>query len=195
MRFVFAAMLAGCMAALSGMSRADTYAVMSMEDVGRWGDRACDTGLNDPPRDAFVTTSLNDRFPASLGADGRRLPTAGSGSFWVYDPRHHILAVSDHGDVSGASIFFCSARPPIALPVRNLTNIVSTHGLRLGLPMAQALAILGVAKAGLRAIAPGRFIVVARKNRKCGTYDCAHDNAVIFEGGRTIAIALDDIGP
>jgi len=195
LRFIIAVGLAVCLAAPSSVSRADTFVVMSMEDAGRWGDRACDTGLNDPPRDAFVKTVLDDRFPASLGVDGRRLPTAGSGSRWVYDPSHHILAVSEHGDVDGASVFLCAASPPISLPVRNLAKVRSSHGLRLGLPMASALRILRVSKASLRSISHGRSIVVARKDRKCGTYDCAHDNTVVFEEGRVIAISLADIGP
>jgi|GEM_PF-3597321 len=197
MRFALAVALAiaGCFVALSDVSPADTDGVMSLDAAARWGDRACGTGLNYPPSDAFATTLLDDRFPASLGADGRRLPTAGSGSLWVYDPAHHILAVADHGDVSGASIFFCAARPPIDLPVRNLAAVVSAHGLRLGLPMERTLSILGVSRSSLRTIAPGRSIVVARKKRKCGSYDCAHDNTVVFEGGRAIAISLDDVGP
>jgi hypothetical protein len=195
MRFTFAVALAVGIAALSAVSPADSYGVGSLEEAGRWGDRACDTGLNYPPRDAFAKTYLDDRFPASLAVDGRRLPTAGSGSWWVYDPAHHILAVSDHGDLSGARIFFCAAPPPIPLPVRNLANVVSAHGLRLGLPVARALAILGVSRSSLRTIAPGRSMVVARKNVKCSPYDCAHDNTIVFEAGRVIAISLEDVGP
>jgi hypothetical protein len=194
MRFVLAGIVAGWLLMLSGVALADPSAA-ALDAAGVWGDRACDTGLNFPPRDAFITRPFDDRFRVALAASGRYLPTAGKGSAWVYDPSHHILAESEGGDVSGSSIFFCAARPPIALPVRHLARVVSVHGLSLGQPLARALAILGVPKSSLKVIGPGRSIVVVRKPRKCGAYACAHDNTVVFKGGRVIAIALDDIGP
>jgi hypothetical protein len=168
----------------------------SKDMLGREGDAILSraTKVSDPP----VTTRVSDYFGTSPNAEiavgGRRLLTAGKGSLWVYDPVHHIVAVSEYGDVNGNSVIY-SEKPPANLPARNLSHVLSAHGLRLGMPAVAVAAILGVRPGVVRQTSATGSYLYARKPRMCGTRKCAHDAIVIFEHDRAVAISLDDIGP
>jgi hypothetical protein len=130
----------------------------------------------------------------ALATNGRKIETAGSGSYWVYDPVHHLAAMSEGGDAMGDSIFE-SAAPPAALPARDLSGVVSARGLRLGLSSAQAAHDLGVPLAAVKRISPREAVLYARAPRRCGPYACAHDATILFRDDRAVAISLLDVGP
>jgi hypothetical protein len=142
------------------------------------------------PTQYFTRSLATGRW---LAGDGPRLGTAGSGSFWVYDPVHHIAAASEQGDVDGDRIMY-SAPPPGTLPRRNLAGIVSVHGLRLGLTTGSVLRILRVPSSAIRRISPHESVIYARAGRKCGRLECSHDHIIVFTDGRASSISLADIG-
>ncbi|HYZ17242.1 MAG TPA: hypothetical protein VE591_12605 [Candidatus Acidoferrum sp.] len=130
----------------------------------------------------------------ALAANGRRLLTAGSGSFWVYDRAHGIAASSEGGDAQGDRILYADP-PPQALPARDLSRMVSVRGLRLGISSSLAARYLGVPPTAVRRISPHRSILYARTNRRCNPYLCAHDATIFFRDDRAVAISLFDLGP
>ncbi len=149
-----------------------------------------------------VRTEVSDHFgpvPYSspnwwrfaLANGGRKIETACSGSFWVYDPVHHIVAVSEGG---GDAIFY-SPKPPFRLPARDLLKVASIRGLRLGISPSRAAQILGVSSGAVKRASADESVLYARKDRICGKYSCAHDATVIFRNDKAVSIALDDIGP
>lgn len=128
-----------------------------------------------------------------LAVHGIDLPTAGSGSIWVYDPVHHIAASSFGGDVSGDKIFY-SAPPPSKLPAKDLSRTVSAHGLRLGITPSQAERDLGVSPAALIRIDDHTSQLSVEKTFTCyfegQTGDCWDFADVLFRDGSATYIEL-----
>jgi hypothetical protein len=168
-----------------------------------WADARI--AVSDGPREASVSTTVSDYFGKSpyatrrtpgngLAAGGRRAPTAASGSFWVYDPVHGIAAGSEYGDVHGDRIMYAPA-PPVAVPRRDLSGVVSPLGLHLGSTSTEAARILRVSLSAVKRIGPHRSTLYARADRRCGKDQCAHDAIIIFADDRATSISLADIAP
>lgn len=138
-------------------------------------------------------SSLN-RWRFALANGGPKIETAGSGSFWVFDPVHHIAAVSEGGDARGDAIFY-SPKPPFRLPARDLSKVASMRGLRLGISPSRAAEILRVSSGAVKRTSADESVLYARKDRICGKYSCANDATVIFRNDKVVSIALYDVGP
>jgi len=128
-----------------------------------------------------------------LAFHGIDLPTAGSGSIWVYDPVHHIAASSFGGDVSGDNIFY-SPPPPSKIPAIDLSKTVSAHGLRLGITPSQAERDLGVSPGALNRIDDRTSQLSVAKIITCHfegqTGDCWESADVLFRDGKATYIEL-----
>lgn len=175
----------------------------SKQNLLEWAN-ALSEELNGPVTDR-VRTSIGDHFGPmpytnihswrhALAHNGRLIETAGDGSYWVYDPVHHIAASSQSGDLTGDLILY-SQRPPARVPTRDLSHIVSSRGLRLGITPALAARALGVPQSAVKRVSARESILYVRKNRMCGPSPCAHDATVIFRNNRAISIALYDLAP
>ncbi len=128
-----------------------------------------------------------------LAVHGIELPTAGSGSIWVYDPVHHIAASSFGGDLSGDNIFY-STPPPSKIPAMDLSRTVSAHGLRLGITPGQAERDLGVSPGALIRIDDHTSQLSVVKVITCHfegqTGDCWESADVLFRDGKATYIEL-----
>ena len=128
-----------------------------------------------------------------LAAHGVTLPTAGSGSIWVYDPVHHIAATSFGGDITGDKIFYSTA-PPATIPAVDLSKTVSAHGLHLGITPSQAERDLGVAPSALIRIDDHISQLSVAKIITCHfegqTGDCWESSDVLFRDGKATYIGL-----
>jgi hypothetical protein len=128
-----------------------------------------------------------------LAMHGTYLPTAGSGSTWVYDSVHHIAADSFGGDETGDTILYATP-PPSKLAQRDLSGVVSAHGLRLGMTANQAALDLGVAAVAVQRIDNHHSELDVMKNIKCyyeGQHTlCAEQSTVFFLDSRAVYIQL-----
>ncbi len=142
----------------------------------------------------YLSRNWWSRF--ALARSGRMFETACKGSFWVYDPIHRIAAASEFGDVTGDTLLY-SGPPPVAVPVRDLSKIVSSRGLHLGMSVAQAAKSLGVAKGAAKPTSRRDSLLYTRKDHPCeaGRYHCSDDATVVFRGGSVVAISLQFVGP
>lgn len=149
-----------------------------------------------------VNTTVDDHFGAKsyeawgkrgengLGYPGIELPTAGAGSSWVYDREHGIAAGTTYNDDGGwDDKISYNAPPPSKIPSRNLSNVVSAHGLRLGMTPPQAVAALRVSASAVRKLDSRTSALGVLhhcpKPQRCSTY-----GAVIFRDGHAVYIML-----
>lgn len=186
-----------------GLIRATGAAAGTIDALLDWANHAAPTvrSIEHPPK-----TSIEDHFGSvpyiqwnggpsknGLARHGIELPTAGSGSIWVYDPVHHIAATSFGGDVSGDKIFY-SAPPPSKIPAVDLSKTVSAHGLHLGVTPSQAERDLGASPGALIRIDDHTSQLSVVKVFTCHfegqTGDCWDFADVLFRDGKATYIEL-----
>src|SRR5271166_3611464 len=112
-------------------------------------------------------TTVTDHFVRSPAAGGLGLPTAGSGSKWVYDGKHRIAAWSEHGDLTGDMILTVDTPPPAGLPSRDLSKIATARGLHLGLTPAQVTALYHVSSSAVHRLSAHSSVVIVEWPGKC----------------------------
>jgi len=138
------------------------------------------------------------RDQSGLAANGLDLPTAGAGSTWVYDPVHHIAAVTFGGEQVGNSIMYADP-PPSKIPSRDLSGVVSARGLKLGVTPMQAVTDLGVTTAAVQQVDAHYSALSVKKSFEChfeGQFTtCGHYADVIFHDGHATYISFADPGP
>jgi hypothetical protein len=156
-----------------------------------------------------VRTSVVDEFkpgPAGrrrsewgLGAHGTFLETPEAGSSWVYDYVHRIAAESDYGGFQ-ASIIFYASPPPSTIASRDLSKVVSTRGLRLGMTPQQAAHDLAVPITSVSPVKIEGKVVphysALSVNKPCPKPQmCGQAAIVFFEDNRAVAIEIGIAGP
>ena len=131
-----------------------------------------------------------------LAANGTVIVTPGSKSYaiYVYDTKHHIAAESQYGHLQEDDIFSIGP-PPKKLAERNLGDVISAHGLRLGMSPRRAAAILQIPTNALQQVDDHYSAIRALKRFTCGRHTCGHFSVVVFRNNVAVYISLGDIGP
>jgi hypothetical protein len=128
-----------------------------------------------------------------LAMRGTYVPTADAGTTWVYDPAHHIAADTFGGDVTGDTILY-AVPPPSKIVERDLSGVVSAHGLKLGMTQNQAAVDLDVAATAVQRIDAHHSELSVSKRIKCdyeGQHTlCGEQSTVFFLNGRAAYIQL-----
>jgi hypothetical protein len=149
-----------------------------------------------------VSTAVADHFGSKpysgwtkrgengLGYPGLGLPTAGVGSSWVYDAVHGIAAGTMYNDDGGwDDQISYNAAPPSKLPSRDLSGVVSAHGLKLGMTTAQAVAAFRVSPSAVHKL-DARTAALALLNKCPKPQPCSNYGVVIFRDGHAVYIML-----
>jgi hypothetical protein len=133
-----------------------------------------------------------------LGYPGLALPTAGAGSSWVFDSAHHIAAGTGYNDDGGwdDQISYAAA-PPSKIAARDLSGVVSAHGLRLGMTPPQATSVFEVSTSAVRSL--GAHYSALSVIKKCPVAKrCSEISAyyavVVFRDGRATYIEMGIYG-
>lgn len=138
--------------------------------------------------EASFPMRIEDRFPARLALGGIKAETACSGSIWVYDYVHHIAAGYDG---SPEMILFIGD-PPIKLPSRDLSHIVSNRGVHLGQTPEEVAFELHVPKSDVvRRSRQQQTLSLQKPVRFPGDNHTFYDLAnIVFNNGRAVSIWL-----
>ncbi|MDQ6781760.1 MAG: hypothetical protein M3Z37_11495, partial [Candidatus Eremiobacteraeota bacterium] len=143
------------------------------------------------------TVSVDDQFKRDVVAGGKYAPTPCSGTLWVYDYRHHIAAGRQRGHQYSGTILFAAA-PPLRLPNRDLSGVVTQRGLGLGDSPERALRALTAPPGALQQFPGNRQALFLRRRVKCAVgwpQYCNHDVEIVFDRKRAVEISLQEYGP
>ncbi len=123
---------------------------------------------------------------ADVALGGLRAETACSGSRWVYDYKHHIVA----GEDGGPRMILYAPAPPAKLPSRDLTNVRTVRGLHLGSTPQQVTAAFGVPLADVVQMSHHRQYLYLEKGvyLRHDLHEYADIAIIIFEDGRAVSI-------
>jgi hypothetical protein len=138
--------------------------------------------------DSSFPMDIEDRFPNRLALGGLKAETACSGSIWVYDYVHHIAAGYD----GGPQMILLIGDPPIKLPSRDLSHIVTIRGVHLGQTPQEVAAALHVSVSDIgRTSSQRQFIALQKPVRHPGDIHTYYDLAnIVFNNGRAVSIWL-----
>jgi len=102
---------------------------MSHDDpLTAWG--AAVTAIADPRmlKASPFPMNVEDHFSKRLAPGGTKDQGPCSGSTWVYDYVHHIAAAES----GGPEMILYAGNPPVKVPNRDLSHVVTARGIRLG---------------------------------------------------------------
>jgi hypothetical protein len=177
----------------------------STDALTSWAEHAAPQAVNAVATE--TPTKVDDHFgtvPYAQWKDSRRnnglaahgidLPTAEAGSTWVYDPVHRIAAECTDGQQVGDYIMYASP-PPSTIPARDLSHVVSAHGLTLGMSPAQAAHDLGIASTAVLRLDARDSAISTDDIVQHNGMSVGHYATVVFHDGHAVYISLGDAGP
>lgn len=177
----------------------------SVQPLVSWAEHAAPQAVN--AVSTAAPTKVDDHFGAlsyaqwkgprdreGLAAHGIDLPTADAGSTWVFDPVHRIAAETAAGDQTGDNIMY-AAPPPSAIPARDLSHVISAHGLKLGMSPAQAAHDLDVSMTALQRVDAHYSFVSTNDLTQHNGVPVGHYAIIVFHDGHAVYISLGDAGP
>ena len=141
-----------------------------------------------PAREISFSMTVEDRFRVRLALEGAKAETACSGSRWVYDYVHHIAAGYDGGPQMIVSI----GDPPMRLPARDLSHVITIRGVHLGQTPGEVAAALLVPISDIERTSRHRqYLYLQKPVHHPGDNHTFYDlDDVVFYDGRVMSIWL-----
>jgi hypothetical protein len=139
-------------------------------------------------------TAVVDGFVPDLVAGGVRAATPCSGTVWVYDYAHGIAGSRHHDDTTGGTLEY-RAKPPVAVPSRDLLVVHSQLGLHLGIALADAAKILKVPISAAFSTPNGGSVLYVNHDASCGNYRCGNQVTMSFVRDRAVFMSIHHSGP